>query len=278
MHFVGITNQYYALGMVALLKSILTVNPESEFTILQFRSNILDESALKVFKRLGANILVIDDYPIRIIKDKSRNGEFDRYGLEAFARILVQDYFDEPVVWVDTDIIAKRAFTEGVTMPHASTLLAAQKINLSLCELFKNLDYKTKRLLESEISANFRMEEHKGVNTGVLWLNPSSLRKSDFQAQFFCLLEKFNWVIKNGDESIISLLFHKYPVEFLPDHVQEFKGYEIVQPYTSKHQPLFYHYQGKLKPWMIGYPDLIAVTEYQALLGSSLITKAMNIQ
>lgn len=249
MNLLVAINQNYSKQLNILLRSIQTSNPTEKFSVYILHKNLKQTDINEIITNLNLNLFQI--HPIQI-----PNSEIDhfpvyekRYPIEIYFRIFAAKYLPknlDKILYLDTDIVVINKLKELYETDFENNYFIATTHIQKLLHKFH----------EIRLGLN---KKYPYINTGVLLMNLTELRKRPIEKEVFDFVRKNKKKLMLPDQDIISTLYGDKIK--LVDNLKYNLGERALNLYNISHpthqittkwinkNTIIIHYYGRNKPW-----------------------------
>lgn len=249
MNLLVAINQNYSKQLNILLRSIQTSNPTEKFSVYILHKNLKQTDINEIITNLNLNLFQI--HPIQI-----PNSEIDhfpvyekRYPIEIYFRIFAAKYLPknlDKILYLDTDIVVINKLKELYETDFENNYFIATTHIQKLLHKFH----------EIRLGLN---KKYPYINTGVLLMNLTELRKRPIEKEVFDFVRKNKKKLMLPDQDIISTLYGDKIK--LVDNLKYNLGERALNLYNISHpthqittkwinkNAIIIHYYGRNKPW-----------------------------
>lgn len=254
-------DENYIPCLNVMLSSLIHSNPGQYFSVYLLHSSVQETALSETRRILGCHgdltAIQVDD---RMLDDAPTTS---RYPKEIYYRIFAARYLPETVdriLYLDPDIIVNGSVADVYETPMEGYYFAAATHVRSFIRKFNELR------LDMD-------EESPYINSGVMLMNLSLLRKEQNYADVFTFIGKYKKQLMLPDQDIISSLYGTRI------HTLDAFRYNMTERLFMQHAPfdkdlnlkwvrdhsVIIHYCGRNKPWKDNYIGQLDIFYHQTV-------------
>lgn len=231
----------YVMPLTALLRSLMTSNPGSEFTVYIAHSSLTEQD----FEKINASVDLSRTKicPIAISSEMMADAPvLKRITKETYYRLLAHEYLPESVervLYIDPDTVVIKPLDELYNIDFGDNVLAGSTHVFSVVRRF-NL-----KRLSLPFSARY-------LNAGVLMMNIQKMRTMYSSEDIFEFIRLNSEDLLLGDQDVINALYGRLSIALKPQlyNCDE----KICRRYRLKEKDVrrdtvIVHFNGSKKPW-----------------------------
>ena len=261
MNILVTLDENYIPYLNVMLSTLIRFNPDCRFNVYLLHSEILKSALLPTKRVIGENGILI---PIQI-KDLALGDAptTQRYPREIYFRIFAAHYLPKTVdrvLYLDPDLVINGSLLNLYRMQMDDYYFAAAS--------------HTGLLLQKANALRLDMDEDSPyINSGVMMMNLSLLRKEQDYAEVLRFIEKRKNFLMLPDQDIISALYGSkiYALDAFRYNMTE-RLYQLHAPFEKslnlewiRKNAIIIHYCGRNKPWKENYHGQLDVFYKEAV-------------